>query len=98
LLGKTPIEASETFAMFALGEGLMMGLWKRDGVEPAATMSGGGAELAIAVGDDKTVDAKYAIWLDRGLKIAQTPTVLDFGYTFVALDPDEHRIRVFAPS
>jgi hypothetical protein len=22
---------------------------------------------------------------------------MDFGYTFVALDPDKHRLRVFAP-
>jgi len=23
---------------------------------------------------------------------------MDFGFTFVALDPDGHRLRVFAPS
>jgi hypothetical protein len=31
------------------------------------------------------------------LKIAQAPTAMDFGMTFVALDPDGHRLRVFAP-
>ena len=30
-----------------------------------------------------------------GLKILQTPTDLDFGRTFVALDPDNHRLRVY---
>ena len=25
------------------------------------------------------------------------PTAMDFGFTFVALDPDGHRLRVFAP-
>jgi hypothetical protein len=34
----------------------------------------------------------------RKLKIAQPPTKLDFGSTFVALlDPDGHHLRVFAP-
>ena len=28
----------------------------------------------------------------------QAPTDLDFGRTFVALDPDGHRLRVFAPA
>ena len=31
------------------------------------------------------------------LAIAQAPATLDFGHTFVALDPDGHRLRVFAP-
>jgi hypothetical protein len=30
--------------------------------------------------------------------MAQAPTELDFGRTFVALDPDNHRLRVFYPS
>jgi hypothetical protein len=36
LLGKMPIEASATFAMFALESGVMIGLWSRHTVEPAA--------------------------------------------------------------
>ena len=35
--------------------------------------------------------------IDRGVKIAQAPTRMDFGYTFLGLDPDGHRVRVFAP-
>ena len=31
-----------------------------------------------------------------GVKILQPPTDMDFGRTFVALDPDGHRLRVFA--
>jgi hypothetical protein len=37
-------------------------------------------------------------WAARGLSIIQSPVAMDFGYTFVALDPDAHRLRVFAPS
>ena len=31
-----------------------------------------------------------------GFPIALEPTTLDFGYTFVATDPDGHRLRVCA--
>ncbi|MES2048926.1 MAG: VOC family protein [Pseudomonadota bacterium] len=98
LLDKNPIETSPTFAMFALQSGVMLGLWAKHTVEPSATASAGAAELAFAVADNAIVDAMHADWLGRGLVIAQTPTSLDFGYTFVALDPDGHRLRVFAPS
>jgi predicted enzyme related to lactoylglutathione lyase len=39
----------------------------------------------------------HAEWKRRGLTIVQAPTRLDFGTTFVAVDPDGHRLRVFAP-
>jgi catechol 2,3-dioxygenase-like lactoylglutathione lyase family enzyme len=97
LLNHAPVEASPTFAMFALQSGVMLGLWAKHTVTPASTLSGGGAELAFAVPDHATVDAMHANWLKRGLVMAQAPTDLDFGHTFVALDPDGHRLRVFAP-
>lgn len=96
LLAKAPLESSPTFAMFALDSGVMLGLWSRHTVEPAALAPGGGVELAFTVADEARVDALYADWGRRGLVIAQEPTRMDFGYTFVALDPDGHRLRVFA--
>jgi hypothetical protein len=97
LLGRPAIESSPTFVMFSMQSGLMLGLWKRDGVEPAATIPGGG-EIAFTVESAAAIDAQHADWRDRGVRIAQAPTVMDFGYTFVGLDPDGHRMRVFAPS
>lgn len=97
LLGGAPVEASPTFALFRLGSGVMLGLWARRGVEPAATGTGASSELAFAVGGDAEVDALHERWCGRGLDVAQPPTRMDFGYTFVALDPDGHRLRVFAP-
>ncbi|ALG70325.1 drug:proton antiporter [Azospirillum thiophilum] len=96
LLGKPPVEASPTFAMFKAGEGLMLGLWSRHTVEPAATAPGGG-EIAFTVADAATVRGLHADWSARGLTILQRPTTMDFGHTFVARDPDGHRLRVFAP-
>lgn len=96
LLGRKPVESSPSFAMFALESGVMLGLWRRDTVKPAATPSVGG-ELAITVADADAVRATHEDWCRRKLTIAQSPTAMDFGFTFVALDPDGHRLRVFAP-
>lgn len=97
LLGRAPVESSPTFVMFALESGVMLGLWARHTVMPAAKDSGG-SELAFTVANNAAVHAMHADWSRRGLSIAQTPAVMDFGTTFVALDPDGHRLRVFAPA
>jgi catechol 2,3-dioxygenase-like lactoylglutathione lyase family enzyme len=98
LLGKPPVQSSPTFAMFALDWGVMLGLWSRRAVESAATASGGCGEIAFTVGNLDAVRFVHADWSTRGLRIVQAPTELDFGHTFVALDPDGHRLRVFAPT
>jgi predicted enzyme related to lactoylglutathione lyase len=98
LFARKPIESSSTFAMFDMDNGLMLGLWSRHTVEPAATAAGGGAEVAFSVAANRTVDSLHAEWRERGLTILQPPTDMDFGRTFVALDPDGHRLRVFAPA
>lgn len=98
LLRRHPVEASPTFVLFALESGLMLGLWSRHTAEPTATAAGGGAELAFTVATKAAVDVTYDDWGERGLRILQKPVDLDFGRTFVALDPDGHRLRVFAPA
>ncbi|WP_124350191.1 VOC family protein [Pseudomonas chlororaphis] len=95
LLDRPPVELSPTFALFILDSGLKLGLWARHDVEPAAQVTGGGGELALAVADKQSVDLLHGQWVESGVNIAQAPTTLDFGYTFVALDPDGHRLRVF---
>ena len=82
--------------MFALESGVMLGLWSRHTVEPAASAGGGGAEVAIALDSVDKVNATHQRWLSLGLPVIQAPTQMDFGYTFVATDPDGHRLRVFA--
>ena len=96
LLGKAAIEASPTFAMFALDSGVMLGLWSRHTVEPAALAAGGASEVAFSVAGPEALDAMYASWVKKELEIVQRPVDMDFGRTFVALDPDGHRLRVFA--
>jgi catechol 2,3-dioxygenase-like lactoylglutathione lyase family enzyme len=99
LLGREAIEASPTFAMFALDSGLMLGLWARHTVAPAAAAGTpeASSELAFAQADRSAVDGLHAAWQLLGMPIIQAPTAMDFGYTFTAVDPDGHRLRVFAP-
>ncbi|NHQ85279.1 extradiol dioxygenase [Iodobacter sp. HSC-16F04] len=94
ILGIAPVELSATFALFKSESGLKLGLWAKNTVEPAALACGGGAELAFALNDVAAVDDLYARW--SVLTIIQKPVQMDFGYTFVATDPDQHRLRVYA--
>ncbi|WP_025128803.1 VOC family protein [Pseudomonas sp. PH1b] len=94
LLNKSPVESSQTFALFILDSGIKLGLWSRHTVEPSAAATGGGGELGWAVDSREAVDELYRHWQALGMTIALPPTLMDFGYTLVALDPDGHRLRV----
>ena len=97
LLDLPVVDQRPGFAMLALREGVMLGLWGRDTVEPKSSGQSGASEIAFAVADTGTVETMHADWKRRGLRILQAPTRMNFGMTFVALDPDDHRLRVFAP-
>lgn len=96
LLKREPLEETINFAMFALDSGLMLGVWAREKVEPAVTSAGSSTELVFNVDTDSDVEAIHKDWAARGVRIVQAPVHMDFGYTFVALDPDGHRLRMFA--
>ena len=74
----------------------MFGLWSREDVQPATESGIGGSEVCVLVADAVAVRATYEAWRKRGLEIVQEPTEMNFGSTFVAVDPDGHRLRVFA--
>lgn len=96
ILGAEPVEASPTFAMFVLATGLKFGLWSRHAVSPAATVAGGGGEIGILLGTPGEVDAAHDQWKTQGVNIAQGVADMEFGRNFLALDPDGHRLRVYA--
>ena len=98
ILGRPAMESSPNFAMFRLDSGVMLGLWANHDVAPAITAPAGGNEIAFSVPSPQQVDQIFAQWTDLKLNIAQSPTQMDFGYTFVATDPDGHRLRVFSSS
>lgn len=91
------IEHKADFAMLPLRDGVMLGLWAKETVEPASSGQSGANEMAFSVADTASVQSTHAAWQARGLTIIQPPTAMSFGTTFVALDPDGHRLRVFAP-
>ena len=97
LLDKPIPESSPNFALLPAAPGLMLGLWRRDEVLPAVAAAPGGSEIALTFADETAVEAEHGRWKALGLRIAQAPTRMDFGFTCVGLDPDGHRIRAFAP-
>lgn len=98
LLDRPIVQSSPKFAMLPLGKDVMLGLWERDDVAPRTGQETGGGEVAFSVANADAVRTTHDAWKARGLKIAQEPTAMNFGHTFVALDPDGHRLRVFAPA
>lgn len=87
-----PVEESPTFVMFALKNGVMLGLWSKYTAEPRVEATAGALELCFPASD---VDSLYEAWGKKGATVVQKPTDMDFGRTFVISDPDGHRIRVY---
>jgi len=85
------------FADLQIYDGAKLGLWSATAVKPAAQAVGGGSEIMFKVADTQDLMAAYADCTERGVPIAQTPAEMNFGLTFVALDPDGHRLRLYAP-
>ena len=94
LLGREPVENSPTFALYVLPTGLKIGLWLASEVEPTPRPAGG-IEISFTEESRDAVTATHDEWKKLGLKIVQAPTDMDFGFTFVAEDPDGHRLRPF---
>lgn len=78
--------------MFVLQNGVKLGLWSRYTAEPRVEVNAGAMELCFPADD---VDALYTFLGKKSITIAQEPRHMDFGRTFVFLDPDNHRIRVY---
>lgn len=96
LLGREPVENSPTFVLYVLPNGIKLGLWIANEIVPAPKPAGG-VEVTFSTTSDAEVHATHAAWQQHAT-IIQQPTAMDFGFTFVAQDPDGHRLRVFAPA
>lgn len=91
------LDSLPTFAGLQLVNGAKLGLWAQGAVKPAAKAVGGGTEIMFKVSDAQEVLAMHAECVARGVPIALAPTEMNFGLTFVAIDPDGHRVRIHAP-
>ena len=93
LLGIQPEEDSPTFHSFKLSNGMGLGLKTKHSVEPPTNENGSG-ELAFTLDNNREVDELFVEWQGKEISMAQSPTVVPYGYTFLALDPDGNRLRV----
>ena len=94
LLQKAPVESFPTYVAFELNKGLTLGLWSTQAASFVSSGTGHRSELSFLVDDDAAVDQLYQTWVTAGITIEQEPMTAVFGRTFVALDPDGHRLRV----
>ena len=58
--------------------------------------AGGGSELCIVLPDHDSVNRPFEEWKGLGVKFVQPPAKAVFGLTFVARDPEGHRLRAVA--
>ena len=93
LLGVEPVENSPTFVLYVLPNGIKIGLWIKDEIEPAPKAAGG-VEISFTEDSKDAVLATYTAWKALA-KVVQEPTQMDFGFTFVVEDLDGHRLRPF---
>jgi predicted enzyme related to lactoylglutathione lyase len=92
LLGVKAVQSAPTFVLFVMPNGMKLGLWIKSDVEPKVTAQPGASEACFEADD---VDAAFQEWKKQGVQMLQEPTDMDFGRTFVGVDPDGHRLRVF---
>ncbi|MEQ5184076.1 VOC family protein [Providencia alcalifaciens] len=96
ILKSEPIEQYSEFSVFALSDDFILGLQAKSGIDPKPQPQFGGFEVCMSDVSKKDVDDIYHQWCELGVDIVMKPTDLDFGYTFVAVDLDGHRLRVCA--
>jgi len=94
LLGRPALPGYPSYQCFEMDGGMFLGLWSTSARDFLSSGSGHRSELAFQVTTAEEVDQLYTSWLEKGVTMEQEPKMAVFGKTFVALDPDGHRLRV----
>ena len=97
LLEKAPTSNFPSFVSFELANQLHLGLWSEQAPNFNSAGTGQRMEVGYLVETETLVDATYQRWQALGITIEQPLARAVFGLTFVALDPDGHRLRVCMP-
>ncbi|MDO6708343.1 VOC family protein [Photobacterium sp. 1_MG-2023] len=92
-----PSAVLPTYAAFDFENGLSLGLWSEEARNFVSGGNGHRSELSLMVPEDNEVIRLYEQWQQLNVTIEQPLHEAVFGLTFVALDPDGHRIRVCTP-
>ncbi len=92
-----PVAVFPTYVAFTFANGFTFSLWSTQAKNFVSAGSGNRSELAFMVSDENEVRRVRDQWGKLGVAIEQDLHEAVFGLTFVALDPDGHRIRVCIP-
>ena len=92
-----PVAAFPSYVAFTFENGLTFSLWSTQAQNFVSGGSGHRSELSFMVKDEQMVRDLRKHWGEFGVSIEQDLHEAVFGLTFVALDPDGHRIRVCIP-
>ncbi|NUP13391.1 MAG: drug:proton antiporter [Polyangiaceae bacterium] len=99
LLDRPSKIGSPNFASISLASGFTLAFWSKQVASPKPDFSGSSGELLLFVDTPDDLERVHVRWRDEErIPILQAPTDLVFGRTFVASDPDGHRVRVIAPN
>lgn len=97
IFGVAPVAVFPTYVAFEFGSGLTFALWSTSARNFVSGGTGHRSEIAFMVPDDQSVRMLHDRWQTAGVTIEQPLHEAVFGSTFVATDPDGHRIRVCTP-
>ncbi|EJL6392976.1 glyoxalase [Vibrio vulnificus] len=87
---------SPTFVSFKLPDGPLLELKQLAHCNPSSSITGGGTEISILIKNRDALHCLFQDWSNKGIQFLLEPIEQIYGITFVAIDPDNHRIRVFA--
>lgn len=91
---KKPDLITPNYVSFSFENGIYFSLWGTQAKNFVSGGTGHRSELAYLVNDKTSVCKLRDQWKTLGITIEQDLFEAVFGLTFVALDPDGHRIRV----
>ncbi|EKD72662.1 MAG: glyoxalase/bleomycin resistance protein/dioxygenase [uncultured bacterium] len=92
-----PVASFPTYVAFSFENGFTFSLWSTQATNFVSGGTGHRSELSFMVEDEQKVRELHDEWRKLGVAIEQDLHEAVFGLTFVALDPDGHRIRVCMP-
>jgi hypothetical protein len=97
IFSMVPSTLFPTYVAFTFENGLTFSLWSTQAKNFVSEGTGNRSELSFMVKDEQAVRTLREQWRELGVVIEQDLHEAVFGLTFVALDPDGHRIRVCMP-
>ncbi len=94
IFASNPVAAHPSYVAFSFENGFHFSLWSTQATNFVSDGTGHRSELAFMLHDEQTLHDTYKRWREHGVPLEQDLHEAVFGLTFVALDPDGHRIRV----